>query len=674
MATEFDSIKYLAGIGEKRATLFGKLGIDTVGALLRFYPRSYEDWSTVTPIANGCESENVCIKARVVTAVKENYIRKNMVLYKFTAADSTSSMAVTLFNNKYEAAKIHIGAEYLFYGKLSKKGFVFEMSSPQIRPAEFAIIRPVYSATAGLSSANLEKEVKIALTSTAIYENLPSSVIKRNALCSREYAIRNIHFPQSQQALKDAKKRLIFEELFLLQASLLFIKHMRRQQTPYILKNDLTEQFFSLLPYEMTSAQKRCIKDALSDMSSGLPMSRLIQGDVGSGKTAVAAACCFNAVKNGWQTVVMAPTEILAEQHFNTFKGIFADTDIQVELLTGSLTKKKKETVKFDLENGKINIIIGTHALLSDNVHFKRLGLAVTDEQHRFGVEQRTALENKGTAPHVLVMSATPIPRTLALIMHGDLDISVIDEYPKGRQAVETYCVGSNLHERVYNYIKKHIAEGRQGYIVCPLVEEGENISGLISAEQYFEKLKIGAFKDYRLGLLHGKMKSKEKDAVMREFSAGNIDLLISTTVIEVGVDVPNSAIMVIENAERFGLSQLHQLRGRIGRGKYKSTCILISDSKSAKDGRLKIMCETSDGFIIADKDLALRGPGDFLGNRQHGLPELRIANLEKDVAVLRMAASQANALLQSDPLLQSKENATLKEELCRMVAKMKNN
>jgi ATP-dependent DNA helicase RecG len=395
---------------------------------------------------------------------------------------------------------------------------------------------------------------------------------------------------------------------------------------------------------------------------------------MGSGKTAVAAACAYNAVKNGYQAAMMAPTEILAEQHFKTLSKFFENSQIRVALLTGSLTKKKKEAIKASLESGETHIVVGTHALISDNVYYSRLGLVITDEQHRFGVEQRASLQEKGNSPHMLVMSATPIPRTLALIIHGDLDISVINEYPKGRQPIETYCVGSDLHQRVYNYIKKHIHEGRQGYIVCPLVEENEEISNLISAEEYFETLKEGVFKDYRLGLLHGKMKAKEKDSVMRMFAQGEIDLLIATTVIEVGIDVPNSAIMVIENAERFGLSQLHQLRGRIGRGGYKSTCILISDSKSAKNGRLKTMCDTMDGFVIADKDLALRGPGDFLGNRQHGLPELKIASLETDLNVLRSAGAQAKALILADPLLQMDKNATFKTEVERMLAKMKNN
>ncbi|MBQ5910664.1 MAG: ATP-dependent DNA helicase RecG [Clostridia bacterium] len=668
MATETDNIRYLKGVGEKRAELFGKLGIDTVGALLRFYPRQYEDWSVITPIAKARGLGEVCIKATVITPVTESYIRKNMVLYKFKVKDESGIMSVTIFNNKYAAASINVGQDILLYGKLSTDSFYFEMSSPQIRPTGFDIIRPIYSATYKLTSSAIEKAVKTALTAVRIYEFLPQSIIEKNGLCSREFAIHNIHFPKNASALKEAKRRLVFEELFMLQAGLLLIKNVNRGKTPSVIRSDFSAEFENLLPFSMTSAQKRCIKEAVTDMSASRPMNRLIQGDVGSGKTAVAMSCCYTAVKNGYQAALMAPTEILAEQHYKTFQNTFEGTNIKVDLLTGSLTKKKKEELKARLENGETNIVIGTHALLTDNVYFKNLGLVITDEQHRFGVKQRSALKEKGNSPHILVMSATPIPRTLALIMHGDLDISIIDEYPKGRQPIDTYSVDTSFRQRIYNFIKKHVDEGRQAYIVCPLVEEGEEENGLASAEQYFEKLKDTDFENYSIGLLHGKMKPREKDAVMRSFSSGEINLLISTTVVEVGVDVPNAVVMVIENAERFGLSQLHQLRGRIGRGGHKSYCVLISDSKSARDGRLKTMCDTLDGFEIADKDLALRGPGDFLGNRQHGLPELHIANLESDLAILRSAGMQARELIETDPLLKSADNAALKSKVEKML------
>lgn len=674
MASWIDDIQYLKGVGQKRALSFKKLGIDTVGALLRFYPRSYEDWSRTTPIAEARGAGTVCIRATVTTPVKEHFVRNNMVLYKFTASDESGSMQVTLFNSRYEAEKMKAGCEYLFYGKLNPDSFYAEMSAPQIRTTQAAGIRPLYPATAGLSTKMIESAVKTALTSAVIKEILPESILKENGLCSLSDAIRNIHFPENEAALTSARNRLIFEELFLLQTTLLLIKNVNRGRTSSVMEQDHTDEFIASLPFPMTGAQRRCVKECAADMAKPRPMNRLLQGDVGSGKTAVGAAVCYHAVKNGFQAAMMAPTEILAEQHFATFQRFFERFGIRCRLLTGSMTKKQKELARQSIADGETDIVIGTHALLSDNVLFKNLGLVITDEQHRFGVEQRAVLSSKGVSPHVLVMSATPIPRTLALILYGDLDISVLDEYPKGRQVIETYAVASALRERVWKYIKKHLDEGRQGYIVCPLVEESEEAANLISAEEYYEQLRTGFFSSYRLGLLHGKMKPREKEQIMREFAEGKIDLLIATTVIEVGIDVPNAAILVVENAERFGLSQLHQLRGRVGRGKFKSTCIFISDGGSRAQSRLKIMCSTMDGFKIADEDLALRGPGDFIGNRQHGLPELHIADLSSDIRVLRSAGVQAKQLLADDPYLRKEENAPFASEIDYLLAKMKNN
>ncbi len=674
MATLTDNIQYLKGVGEKRARLLHKLGIDTVGALLRFYPRSYEDWSRITPIRDARGEGNVCIRARVTAPVKEHRVKQNMTLYRFTVADDSGTMQITIFNNKYDAEKIHYGYEYLFFGKINPNSFVLEMSSPAISSVEMAQIRPIYGQTRGMNSYAIEKLMKNAISSVRLDEFLPEKIVQQNGLCSFEYAIKNIHFPSSTKALEEARRRLVFEELFMLQSGLLLLKSHNRGLTPCVMKRDMTDEFIGSLPFMMTAAQVRSVKECVADMSSNRPMSRLVQGDVGSGKTAVAAAVAYNSVKNGYQAALMAPTEILAEQHFKTFSAFFENTGITVALLTGSLTKKKKDAVKAAISAGEVDIVIGTHALISDNVAFNALGLVITDEQHRFGVAQRSALSSKGNSPHVLVMSATPIPRTLAMIMYGDLDISVIDEYPKGRQEIETYAVSSALHKRVYNYIKKHIDEGRQGYIVCPLVEEGEEDSTLISAEEYYEKLSADEFKDYKVGLLHGKMKPAAKEAVMRSFSEGEIDLLIATTVIEVGIDVPNAAIMVIENAERFGLSQLHQLRGRIGRGPFKSTCIFISDGGEKSQERLSIMCGTMDGFKIADEDLRLRGPGDFLGNRQHGLPELHIADLLTDLPTLRLAGKQAHELLTADPTLSRQENRYFRAEVVTMLARVQNN
>ncbi len=673
MATKLDNIQYLKGVGEKRALQLRKLGIDTVGALLRFYPRSYEDWSTITPISQARGKGNVCIKAVVASAVKESRIRKNMILYKFTATDQTGSMQVTIFNSKYDAQRIHQGCEYLFYGKINPDSFYIEMSAPKISSTADKRLRPIYSQTAGFSSKAIESLVKTAITSVAHDEFLPEDILLKNNLCSLEFAIKNIHFPTDLTALEAARKRLVFDELFMLQAGLLLLKGQHRGLTPCVMKSDFTDTFISSLDFNMTSAQVRCVKDCVKDMSADSPMNRLVQGDVGSGKTAVGAAAAYNAVKNGFQAALMAPTEILAEQHFSTFKNFFEKSGIVCQLLTGSMTKKKKDSIKKELSEGKIDIIIGTHALLSDNVEFCSLGLVITDEQHRFGVAQRASLSSKGESPHVLVMSATPIPRTLAMIMYGDLDISVIDEYPKGRQQIETYSVTPALRQRAYNYIKKHIDEGRQGYIVCPLVEDDEQTE-LVSAEALFDKLCEGDFKNYRLGLLHGKMKPSQKESIMRAFAKGDIDLLIATTVIEVGIDVPNAAIMVIEDAERFGLSQLHQLRGRIGRGSFKSTCIFISQGGAKSNERLDIMCSTMDGFKIADEDLRLRGPGDFLGNRQHGLPELHIADIFLDLATLKLAGKQAQDLLHEDPTLSLIKNRPLSAELSVLLKKFKNN
>ncbi len=672
MATMTDDIRFLKGVGEKRALLFKKLGIDTVGALLRFVPRSYEDWSKITPIAEAKGFGDVCIKALVTSPVKEHYIRKNMVLYKFTAEDSSGSMMVTLFNNKYDAAKIKPGFEYLFFGKIKADSFYFDMSAPKIRSVEGSYIRPLYPTCAGITTNTLEKAVKTALSSVVLKETLPKSIIEKLGLCSFEFAIRNIHFPSDNDALIKAKKRLVFEELFILQTSLLYIKDLNRGRTSCVINKDYSEEFLSSLPFSLTSAQLRCIEEAIKDMFLNRPMNRLIQGDVGSGKTAVAAAVMHTIAKNGFQAALMVPTEVLAEQHFKSLNGIFEPFGLKVALLTGSLTKKQKDTVKESIMNGDTDIVIGTHALLSDNVFFKNLGLVITDEQHRFGTRQRAALASKGKSPHVLVMSATPIPRTLALIMYGDLDISIIDEFPKGRQKIESYLVSTALRERYLNYIKKHVNEGRQAYIVCPLVEESENDLGLISAEKYFEELKDDFFKDYKVGLLHGKIKPSEKEKIMRSFSSGEIDLLVATSVIEVGIDVPNASIIVIENAERFGLSQLHQLRGRVGRGEHKSTCIFVSDSKSAE--RLKVICDTLDGFKIADEDLKLRGPGDFLGERQHGLPKFYIADLSSDLNVLRQAGLEAKNIVSLDPTLSAEENVGLKKEIDILISKMINN
>ena len=675
MLTASTDIRFLKGVGEKRAELLQKKGIDTVGALLRFYPRAYLDWQNITPVSECPEGENVCVRAEITSPVKTVNIRRGMTLYKFAAADDSGVIEVTLFNRKYLAENLRQGRSYLFYGKLGYGITLRQMSSPEIMPAEYMGIEPVYAATEGLSSKTIEKIMKNALVyADGMADVIPQGIREKNGICDFKTALKSIHFPLERQALESAKRRLVFEELFVLQTGLLFLKRRRRALAGCTVKNNLLEEFKKTLSFKLTGAQERVINECLTDMMSPRPMNRLIQGDVGSGKTAVAAALMYISAGNGFQSALMAPTELLAEQHFKTLCKITENSGSKCALLTGSLTKKQKDEVKAGLKSGEIKVAVGTHALLTDDVEFENLGLVVTDEQHRFGVGQRGRLSSKGNNPHTLVMSATPIPRTLGLIIYGDLDISIIDEYPAGRQKIATYCVDSSYNARVYNYIKKFIAEGRQAYIVCPLVDENEAL-GIKSASEYYKELSENQFKGYTVGLLHGKMKPKDKENVMRRFAAGEIQLLISTTVIEVGIDVPNAALMVIENAERFGLSQLHQLRGRIGRGEYSSACILISDVKSGDTKRrLDVIKNNTDGFKIADEDLKLRGPGDFLGSRQHGLPDMKIADIFADRETLHLAGKEAEELIKRDPALHDPENAGLRAEIAALFSRLNRN
>ncbi len=689
MASLTTNITYIKGVGEKRAGLFHKLGVATVGALLRFYPRAYLDLSESITVDEAQIYDVCCIKGEIFTKIKEAKIRKGMTLYKFSVRSRVGGdiLNVTLFNNKYLAEKLVQGDEYIFYGRIEGGFTQKQMASPEIEPAENAAIRPIYRCTEGLTSRTIAATVKSAFALIGeVPEPLPDDIRERNGLTDINTALKNIHFAKDVPSLDEARRRLVFDEFFILSIGLQTLKSGNQAPSGAVVTEDKTAEFWSLLPFTPTSAQVRaandCVRDIMLSKEStpspeGMPsldgalpsaagqpplaMHRLIQGDVGSGKTAVAAAVCHTVIKSGYQCALMAPTEILAEQHYRSLCGLFKNAGIRSMLLTGSTPAGEKRRVKEALLAGEIDFIIGTHALIEDNVQWKSLGLIVTDEPHRFGVEQRAKLSGKGDNPHLIVMSATPIPRTLALIIYGDLSISVLDEKPPGRQDIDTFLVTGAYRARALNYIKKHIDEGYQGYIVCPLVEDSEDET-LASATEYFGQLQAHEFKDYRVGLLHGKLKSAEKDAVMRAFSGGELDLLIATTVIEVGVDVPNAAIMVIENAERFGLSQLHQLRGRVGRSGKKSSCILISDSKNSETvERLKVMTKSNDGFFIAEEDLRLRGPGDFFGSRQHGLPQLRLAELLTDMEVLNQASAEAKALLEHDPKLEQPGNAALK-------------
>ncbi len=667
-------IRYLKGVGEKRAELFSKLGINSVGDILEYYPRMYEDWSKIKKISETVVGETTCVKGFVTHTPHGTLIKKGMTIYKTGICDGLDVMDLTIFNNRFAAEALKEGEEYVFFGKIGGNLYKREMTNPAFASSEGGErIRPVYSSTQALSTKIIEKTVRSAIDSVKdeLHETLPDSIRIEHKLASLVFSYENIHFPQSEKNLEVARRRLIFEELFILQLGLLLLRKRSRKLTANKITEDKTEEFCSFLPFTMTGAQSRAVKEAVEDMKKDVPMNRLVQGDVGSGKTAVAAAIIYNAAKNGFQSALMAPTEILATQHHNTLKNFFENTDINVALLTGSVRKKQKDEIKEQLKNGEINLLVGTHAIIQEDVEFYNLGLAVTDEQHRFGVAQRGNLSKKGEEPHLLVMSATPIPRTLALMIYGDLDVSILDELPPGRQKIDTFYVDYNKHERAMNYVKKHLDKGLQGYIVCPLVESEE--SELTSATQIYENFKNNEFKDYTVGLLHGKMKPKEKDEVMKDFAEGKTQLLIATTVIEVGVDVPNAVIMVIENAEMFGLSQLHQLRGRVGRGKEKSTCILISDAQNDEaKTRLNVMCKTSDGFKIADEDLKLRGPGDFFGSRQHGLPKMKIANLLNDMQTLKEAQNEAKKVLLDDPKLKKKENEFLRKAVINLYEKMK--
>ncbi len=655
-------ITVLSGIGEKKAAMFSRLGINTVRSLIYYYPRYYEDWQNVSTVLNAPFGEKTTVKVKISGSAVSRPTRSGGTIYTTFGTDGTAILKIIIFNNKYAAEKLTPGDEFILHGVIGGTFSQREMTSPDIKKAtDSEGIYPVYGCTKGLNSNAISIAIKKALDKVipTMEDPLPLTLREKYNLCELTDALKNIHFPESFERLEDARRRLAFEELLILQLGMFRLRNRVRSNDGYIIDKNKVDEFYPLLPFNLTTAQSTAVNEALNDMSSGLVMNRLLEGDVGSGKTAVAAALMFTTAKSGMQCAFMAPTSILASQHFDTLKEIYKNSNIRIELLVGSMPAKAKNDIYHRLKSGEIDILVGTHTLFQKKVEFANLGLVITDEQHRFGVAQRNALTSKGKSPHLLVMTATPIPRTLSLAIFGDLDISILDALPKGRQPIDTYCVTTEYRERIYNFIKKHIAEGRQAYIVCPAVEESEG--DLVSAKEYFEVLQKGVFKGYNIGLLHGKMSEKEKNAVMQDFCDNKISLLISTTVVEVGVDVPNSVIMAIENAERFGLSQLHQLRGRVGRGKYKSYCILISDIKSDEAKmRFDVLCNSTDGFKIAEADLKQRGAGDFFGKRQHGLPELKIADLIKDTAIIKESGKAAKDILSDDPLLESEENKYL--------------
>lgn len=661
------SVQYLKGVGEKRAAYLRKLGIDTLWDLLYYFPREYDDRRQILPICQTIPGQLCCICAVPYRQVTEKRIRRNLSVCSLYVDDGTGSLFVKWFTSPQYSKNISYGQSYIFYGKrvehFGRSELELVAMEKQGANVQTGRIVPVYPLTKGLNQTAVQNLVEQALSKAdKLPDVLPEKLRTKLGLIDLDAAIRTMHAPDSFETLDIARRRLVFEELFVLQLSLSFLKHRRGGQVgPVFADIACAEAFLQSLPFTPTNAQKAAVSEICADMQSGRPMNRLVQGDVGSGKTVVAASAMLTAVKNGYQAALMAPTEILAFQHYDTLRGLLSDS-VSIALLTGS-SRGKKDILR-GIATGGYDIVIGTHALIEKDVEFAQLGLCVTDEQHRFGVSQRARLKEKGGNCHVLVMSATPIPRTLALILYGDLDISIIGELPKGRQPIDTFCVGEAIRQRAYGFVKKQLDEGRQGYVVCPLVEESEN-SDLKSGTEFAEKLQRDVLPGYRIGLLHGKMRPAEKDEIMMAFKSGEIDLLVSTTVIEVGVDVPNANIMVIENAERFGLSQLHQLRGRVGRGAHKSYCILFTDSDNeVTRERMNIMCRTNDGFLISQKDLELRGSGEFFGTRQHGLPELKVANLFTDLEVLKQAQAACETLLRSDPRLEKAENSGLRARI----------
>ena len=678
-----DDITALKGVGKVRAEQFSKLGLHTIADLLYFYPRAYRNYADIFTLRNAPDGK-VCVKAHLLSDAKLIQTNGGTTVVRASATDGTDMVSLIWFNNKFVTADMKRGREMLFYGEIKTNGNGgFEMISPDYcTPEKGGYYHPVYRCTEGLTSKITASCVKKALDGYAdlLPETFPVRLIGKYKIPDIKTAVKYIHFPKNDAELTNARRRLIFEELLVLSLGLMLAKNNGKTVTPFTVKHDYSDGFFSRLPFVPTNAQKRAVAECTSDMQSGKAMRRLIQGDVGSGKTAVAAAVIYNTVRNGMQAALMAPTEVLARQHKKTFDAFFAGTDIKTELLTGSTSAKEKSRIKKSLADGSVDVVIGTHAVITEDVAFKSLGLAVTDEQHRFGVRQRTSLSEKSANPHVLVMSATPIPRTLSLVVYGDLDISVLDEKPAGRKEIKTIRITSDKRERMFGFMKKELDAGRQCFIVCPLAEEKsedfdlsqngteQKTPSLASSEKYYREISNGEFKNYKTALLHGKMTPRKKDEIMARFASGEIRLLVCTVVVEVGIDVPNATVMAVENAERFGLSQLHQLRGRCGRGNENSCCILISDSPSeTSEQRFDIMCKTNDGFKIAEEDLKLRGPGDFFGERQSGIPELKIADLRTDSRILYAAKKEADGILTADPALSSTEHALIKREVQKL-------
>ena len=679
MARLSDPITILKGVGPSKAKQFAALNIYTLEDLICHFPRGYEDRTRIVTIEDLQPDTPACFKAMVMNTPHTAHIRKGLDLTKVQVADCTGRLNLTFFNQKFTTDKLQYGREYIFYGTLTSDNFGNSMTSPVFeelssQPVMTRRVMPIYPLTAGLSNGVMLKTIQQALAiCDPPAEVLPESVRRQYGILPADRAYRIIHEPASMEEAELAKKRLIFEEFFIFSAGLSLMRAARAgKQTPPYKNTDLTE-FYHALPFSLTGAQQRAIADIAADMTRGTPMNRLVQGDVGSGKTMVAAAAAYLAIRNGKQAALMAPTEILAEQHCRGLTKLLEPLGIRVCLLTGGLTQKNKQLTREAIAKGEYDLVVGTHALVTDTTQFQNLGLVVADEQHRFGVAQRSKLSEKGNDPHLLVMSATPIPRTLAIIMYGDLEVSILDELPPGRQQVDTFLVNESYRARLNGFIRKQVEEGHQCFVVCPAVEENEGMD-LKAATVWAETLQKTVFPDLRVALLHGQMKGSEKDAVMASFARGEQDVLVATTVIEVGVDVPNATLMVIEDADRFGLSQLHQLRGRVGRGSAKSYCILKSDNKNMETrSRLKALCATTDGFKIAEEDLKLRGPGDFFGSRQSGMPVFRVANLSCDIATLKQAQQASKDWIDAEGTAQTPEAQTLRRRIGTLFLRAQN-
>ena len=661
----------LKGVGEKRQKVYEKLGITNIGELLEHYPRGYLDLTGSLSIKDASDEHPCAVRATVTQKSPTRPIRKGLTVSKVRATDMERDLLITFFNGKYTVDALEIGEEYIFYGDFTRRMTGGEMNSPVVIKTEESGFLPQYPLTEGLSSKMVSAQMKTALENCGnlIKETLSTDILEKYDLCSKAEAIRNIHFPSDEKALEKAKKRLIFEEFLAFTLGMSLVKGKNRTAEGNAFKNLSTEEFEKSLGFELTGAQKRVIAECKKDMCSAVPMSRLIQGDVGSGKTAVAASCMYIAAINGFQSAMMAPTEVLAAQHKATLEKMFGPFGIKVGVLTGSMKASEKNAVKAAIKSGEITVVTGTHALIQEDVEFKNLGLIITDEQHRFGVRQRNALGKKGKAPHTIIMSATPIPRTLAYVLYGDLDVSVLDEMPKNRIPVKTYLVTPELSQRAFNFVRNFAKEGKQSYIICPLVERNEDSLPLEAAADLAEQIAGQELVDCNVGLLHGRMKPAEKERVMEAFAENRLQVLVSTTVVEVGVDVPNAVCMIIENADRFGHSQLHQLRGRVGRGKEQSYCILISGTKNPETKhRLEVIAKTTDGFKVAEEDLKLRGPGDFFGCRQSGLPMLKMADMMTDIKLLELAKKAAAEILENDPRLEKAENAALSKNIQKLL------